>query len=454
VSKANILIITCHDLGDFIGPYGVPVATPNLNLMAREGVMLENHFSCSSVCSPSRGGMLTGCYPHTNGLMGLVHRGWELDADGCPPLPGLLARAGYEANLFGFQHEHWDPRRIGYQNVFRPDGGNHCEEVVGLFIPWLRERAEQNQEKQEAGEEVTPFLASIGFTETHRLGLDPSHFRRDVYQPAEPSEVDVPPYLPDIPEVRRELADFYGAVKHVDEAVGRIVQALDETGMREETLLIFTSDHGPSFMHAKGTLYDAGCKVAMLIRWPRRLPGGRRCEALTSHVDVLPTVFQLIGVRLPKSLVKRIEGESFASLLYGGSTIERGYVFAERNYTNYYDPARMVRSARFKYIRKALRTCIFDFVIPELELCPTSFRRNRQVFDFYPARRCTEELYDLEADPGEMSNLLEDPAHADQLDTLRSVLDSHMEETDDPFRHLRCDLLMPERGYERQREAR
>ncbi|MFO8007090.1 MAG: sulfatase [Candidatus Brocadiia bacterium] len=440
----NVVLITCHDLGDHIGPYGEPVSTPNLDEMAKEGVVLENHFSCGCVCSPSRGGLVTGTYPHTNGLMGLVHRGWSLDVEDYPPLPALLAQQGYTTCLFGLQHEHWSVSALGYQEHHGPSGRQHCDLVVPIFTDWLRNLPEQRE---------SPFFAAIGFAETHRFGHAPSHFRRDAYEPASPEDVFVPRYLPDLPEVREDLAHFYGAVNLVDKMVGRIVRTLDETGLSEDTLLVFTSDHGASFMHAKGTLYDGGCKVVAMLRWPGTLPAGRRCEALTSHVDILPSLFRLLGLSMPEEVAAKVQGESFASIVYGGSAIERPYIYAQRNYTNYYDPARMIRSRRFKYIRKGLRTCIFDFVIPELEWCPSGFRKNRRVFEYYPARRCTEELYDLQEDCGEMDNLADKPEHRDKLHQMRAALDEHLQVTEDPFLRLRNDLPMPAHDYEELRDS-
>jgi len=439
MQRPNLIIMTCHDLGDYLSCYGTPVQTPNLERMAAEGVVLENHFSTGSVCSPSRGSILTGCYPHTHGLMGLVHRGWALSTHVCPPLPELMHNVGYQTHLFGFQHEHWDPFRLGYREVHRPEGGIFCEQVVPIFTDWLRSHRPSEQ----------PFLAAIGYTETHRLGLKPSHFRRDLYEPADPDEVAVPPFLPDVREVRAELAEFYGAVKHVDRMVGEVLDALDELGLSEDTLLIFTSDHGASFMHSKATLYDGGTKVACLFRWRGALPEGHRSAALTSHADIVPTIFDLLDLTVPE----HVEGRGFARALRGESQQGRPYVFAEKNYTNYFDPARMVRSHSYKYIRKGLRTCIFDFVIPELELCPSSFRGNQAVFEFYSARRCREELYDLHADPGELHNLARDPRHSEALAELRQALDTHMVETDDPFRRFHNELMMPEADYERVRAA-
>ena len=439
MAPPNVILIVAHDLGDCLSCYGAPVRTPNLQRFADEGTVLENHFSTGSVCSPSRGALMTGRYPHANGLMGLAHRGWALDVPKAPPFARVFGWLDYQTWLFGLQHEHWDTAALGYRNVVTPEAGLHCDHVLPQFAEWLRKQARGAQ----------PFFASVAFEETHRIGMNPSHFKRDAYEPADPAQVQVPAYLPDIPEVREDLAGFYGAVNLMDRMMGEVMDALEAAKIEKDTIVIFTTDHGASFMHSKGTLYDGGTKVACLLRWPGTLMAGQRFRALTSHVDLMPTVFQLIGQRLPGRFLQGLHGSSFAPLLYGGSTIERGCVFAEKNYTNYYDPARMVRSIEFKYIRKGLRTCIFDFVIPEIEQCPSGFRRNRAMFEFYSARRCTEELYDLRCDRAEMHNVADDPAYAEALADMRAVLDEHLEETDDPFRHLRNDLLMPEEAYER-----
>jgi N-sulfoglucosamine sulfohydrolase len=437
--RPNVIIVSCHDLGDYVRCYGTPVETPNLDSIAEHGVLFENHFSAGTVCSPSRGSIMTGCYPHTNGLMGLVHRGWELNVDTCPPLPTLLREAGYRTHLFGFQHEHWDAQRLGYERI-HPSQENYADQVTPVFAEWLRTEA--------IGQ--GPFLASVGFSETHRWGLKPSGFKRDVYKPARPADVEVRPYLPDLPEIRQDLADFYGAIKLVDEMIGLILRILSEVGLVDDTLLIFTTDHGASFLHSKATLYDGGTKVACMMQWPAGLPGGRRVEALTSHADILPTCFEFLGLDVPR----HVQGQSIAHLARGEGGSERSYVFSEKNYTNYYDPGRTIRSHLFRYIHKGLRTCLFDFVIPELELCTADFRRNPEVFRFYPSRRCTEELYDLRVDPAEMNNVVKDPAYGEILAELRAALAVHLEETNDPFRHLRNDLLMPERTYESVGRAR
>lgn len=433
MTRPNIILITPHDLGDYLGCYGTPVPTPHTDSLARDGVLFRNHFSCGTVCSPSRGGIITGCYPHTNGLMGLVHRGWELDVAKCPPIMQLLSDAGYQTHLFGFQHEHYDPRRLGYGEI-HGGAGNHVEEVVPLLADWLR--TPQSREK--------PFFVGLGFSEVHRMGLNPSGFRRDIYEPADPAEVEVRPFLPDIPQIREDLSGFYGAIKLMDKMVGELLRALDETGLANNTIVLFTSDHGASFMHSKATLYDGGTKVPWIMRWPAGLPAGTLVEGLTGHIDITPTLLDLAGCPVPPWM----QGQSMAAVARGVGGSTRELVFAEKNYTNFYDPSRMVRSDKIKYIRKGLQTCIFDFVIPEIEQCTSDFRRTREVWEHYSARRCTEELYDLERDPGELTNLIDDPAYAQALEQMRRALDEHLESTDDPFRRLRNELPMHPTAYE------
>jgi N-sulfoglucosamine sulfohydrolase len=443
-SRPNILVITCHDLGDYLGSYGEPVDTPNLDELGNEGVLFKQHFSAASVCSPSRGSLWTGCYAHTHGLMGLVPRGWEIDNNRCPHAASILKSAGYQSHLFGLQHEHWDPFSLGFDQVHDVPS-NFCDHVTPVFTKWLK--AQTNS--------VAPFFAAIGFFEVHRIGSasqgpskefigqSPSHFKRDVYNPDDPKDVQVRPYLLDNPELREELADFYGSIMFMDQMVGEILTALDQSGLRDDTLVIFTSDHGASFLHSKATLYDGGLKVPLIMCLPGVIPEGREVFELVSNVDVLPTILELVDVPIPEN----VQGRSFTDLVKGQPTEAREYVFAEKNYTNYFDPARMVRSKHYKYIRNGLRKGIFDFVITEIEMSQASFRNNLEVFKFYDSRRVNEELYDLEQDPAELHNLVYEPDYRDVRTKMWSVLKEHLEKTDDPFRHFHNEILMPEDVY-------
>lgn len=414
--RPNLLIITCHDVGDYWGCYGTPVPTPHIDSLAADGVLFERHFTTATVCSPSRGSITTGCYPPTNGLTGNVHRGDAIDLDRCPATPALLAAQGYETHLFGFQHEHWDGHRLGYQEVHL-GATRHVDDVAHALVAWLRAR------QPGAG----PFLVGMGCTETHRNGMAPSGFHYEKYEPADPATVAVRPYLPDIPAVRGELADFYGAIKLVDQSLGLILAALDEAGLRGSTLVVFTSDHGGSFLHSKATVYDGGLKVGLLMRWPGVLPAGGRVGSLTSHVDILPTLLDLLGLPVPA----HVQGISAAGLARGTGGTPRQYIYAGRDYG-----ARAVRSERFKYMRNLIPYSVHDTGMREIVLCPAGRWENLAVLDHYEAERSLEHLYDLERDPAELHNVAADPAYAGDLAALRAALDAHLAETDDDFRHL------------------
>ncbi len=447
--KPNIIFITCHDLGNYLGCYGTPVPTPNIDRLAEDGILFKNHFSAGAICSPSRASIVTGCYPHTNGMMGLVHRGWELDTEKCRPLPAILKENGYKTHLFGFQHEHWDPFRLGYE-IVHDVKSMHCDEVTPAFIEWLEQGSESSK----------PFFAALGFSEVHRMSMNPSHFKHDSYEPSDPKDVEVRPYLPDIPELRSDLADFYGAIKLVDKMVGKIMDAVHKNDIRRNTLIVFTTDHGASFMHSKATLYDGGTQTALVMSYEGVLPSHKIFDSLTSHVDILPTILDYLGIPIPEyvegiSLKKMLsELKDSASGADKGAHGQRQYVFAEENYNNHFNPSRMVRSHQYKYIRNGLDICIFDFLIPEIELSTIDFRKNRAVFDFYSTDRCSEELYDLEKDPGEMNNVAKSQEYTSILEELRNTLNKHMEETKDPFRNFRNEIKMPEKAYTLLRKSR
>jgi arylsulfatase A-like enzyme len=346
-------------------------------------------------------------------------------------MPAILADNGYDTNLFGFQHEHWDPYRLGYSNVYKVRN-NHCESVAPVFCKWL--------DKHESSR---PFLASIGFSEVHRMGLNPSHFKKEGYLPVAPSEVEVRPYLPDIKETREDLADFYGAIRYMDKWVGEILKAVDRSGITNNTLVIFTTDHGASFYHSKATLYEGGTKVALLMSWKGKLPSHNVITGLTSHVDILPSVLNILDIPVPAYM----EGRSFHEELCGDGSTGRQFAFSEENYNNHFSPGRAVRSDRFRYIKYGLRICLFDFLIPEIELSTSNFRKNPDVFNFYTTNRCEEELYDIENDPGERVNLIDKPEFEGILDSMRASLSAHLKETNDPFAEFKCGIKMPEKTY-------
>jgi arylsulfatase A-like enzyme len=410
MAKPNFLFIICHDLGRRLGCYGEGVPTPNLDRVAAEGVRFDNAFCSAAQCSPSRSSIMTGRSPHANGLMGLAHCGWEINPDQ-KKLPQYLRELGYQAHLFGVQHESSHPESLGYDAVHRFP--KDARPTVAGVEAWLRRHAKEKNPQ--------PFYLSVGFYEPHR-----PYPETDIEYPLPaPGETWLPPYLPERPGIRRDLSGLDALIRRVDACVGRLADVLDETGLRDNTWLIFTTDHGIAMPRAKGTCYDPGVGVALLVRAPN-LSGGRRvCSELIPNTDLLPTFVEAAGGSAPTD----IEGRSFLPLLRGANYAAREHVFLEMSWHDRYNPMRAVRTAEFKYIRNWGRRPPV-YVPADIFVAPAGMEVRDE---YYRGVRAAEELYDLKNDPLEMRNVVAAPACAATLTRLRALLADWMRSTRDPL---------------------
>jgi len=406
-NRPNILFIITHDTGRHLGCYGRSEPSPNLDKLAEEGVKFTQAFCTAPQCSPSRASVLTGLMPHRHGLIGLAHRGFRLRND-VSLLPKLLSQAGYSTHLFGLQHETaWDRvGELGYQHVHRPDGLS-CLKVTPLLLDFLSKEPPQ------------PFFASVGFTETHRPfpKLEQT-----------PPQVKVPPFLPDEPDVRHDVAELNEAVRRVDESVGQIVEALKKSRLLDNTLLIFTTDHGIAFPGAKATLFDLGIEIALIMHGPDEFSGGKVIDAMVSNADLMPTLCEVAGVEPPTD----IDGKSLLPLVRGEVAKLHERIFVELTYHAAYDPMRGVRTERFKYIRSFADR---PFWLPpnvDNGLTKDWYKRNQP--EVFKTPRPKEMLFDLQSDPLEQNNLVGKPEFEPVLNELRATLDRWMEATDDPIR--------------------
>ena len=401
----NILYVHSHDTGRWVEPYGHGVQTPNIQGLAEEGVLFRKAFCAAPTCSGSRACLLTGQYAHSNGMVGLAHRGFSLN-DYRHHVVHTLRKHGYWSALVGEQHISKKPEVIGYDEVVKIPT-SHTDDVTPVTLDLL------------ARNHTRPFFLSVGFFEAHREFFPPSSPRKSNY-------VLPPPNLPDTPETRRDTAAFHASLRGLDGGVGTVLDALDASGMAENTLVICTTDHGIPFPGGKATLYDRGLGVMLILRGPDGFAGGKASDALVSHIDLFPTICDVAGIERPNWL----QGESLLPLVNGETEEVRDALFAEKTYHVAYEPERCVRTHRWKYIRR------FDDTHPTPVLANTDDGPSKDLLlrHGWGERPIAEEqLYDLVFDPNETRNMANEPAFADVLEEMRARLDNWMRETEDPL---------------------
>jgi N-sulfoglucosamine sulfohydrolase len=404
----NIIYIHSHDSGRYLQPYGYPVPTPNIQSLAREGVLFRRAFSAAPTCSPSRAALLTGQCPHQNGMLGLAPRGFKLK-DYRRHILYSLRDAGYLSVLAGLQHiaEAKSAEIIGYDEVLWPKRETYyAADVVPQAIDFMRRRPSK------------PFFMDIGFKETHRKFPEPT-------PGDDPRFLRPPSPIPDTPETRSDFASYCASARRLDWGVGQILEALDRTGLAENTLVISTTDHGVAFPRMKCNLTDDGFGVSLIMRGPASFSGGKVCDALISQIDLYPTICELLQVSRPAWL----EGKSFLPVLRGEIAEINEEIFAEVNYHASYEPKRAVRTGRWKYIRR-----YGDRTTPVLSNCDDSPSKRLWLEHGWRGQHVAQEqLYDLLFDPHEHNNLASDRSSAKVLAEMQTRLNSWMVRTDDPL---------------------
>lgn len=402
--RPNILYLHSHDTGRYIQPYGHAVPAPNLQRLAEAGVLFRQAFDAAPTCSPSRASLLTGQCPHSNGMLGLAHRGFVLN-DYSKHILHTLRRAGYVSVLAGLQHIAQKPEVIGHDRILRPKS-NRVADVVPVAVEFLN-----NAPKQ-------PFFLDVGFTETHREFHPPG--------PAEDPRYCLPPHpIPDTPRTRQDIAGFKASVRVLDQGVGEVLRAFEANGLAENTLVISTTDHGLPFPAMKCNLTDHGTGVSLIVRGPGGFSGGKVSDAMVSHIDLFPTLCDLLEIERPAWL----EGKSMMPLIRGQAAEINEEIFAEVNYHAAYEPVRGVRTRRWQYIRR------YDGrTRPVLPNCDDGFSKELWLAQGWRDRPVeAEQLYDLTFDPNETRNLAADPAIRTVLDEMRGRLERWMRATNDPL---------------------
>jgi N-sulfoglucosamine sulfohydrolase len=442
-AQRNVVLIVTDDQGMVAGCYGNSVIkTPNIDGLAADGTRFTNAFCTTSSCSPSRSVILTGLFNHANGMYGLEQGEHHFRSfDNIKSLPLMLGEAGYRTARVGKYH-------VGPDSVYRFDQvlcGNSRNPV---------DMAERSRAFIEAKSDQ-PFFLYYAPNDPHRgaranwAPLKPNSFGNEprgkepegiVPVHYKPEDVLVPPFLPDTPVCRAELAQYYESISRVDSGVGRLIEILKKAGKFDDTLIIYMSDNGVPFPGAKTTVYEPGLNLPCIVRNPAAKKRGVVSEAFVSWVDITPTILDFAGVKPAR--LRKLHGRSFLPVLEQEKPDGRDEVFASHTFhevTMYY-PMRVVRSGKFKLIWNIAYPLPFPFA-SDLYGSATWQDTLTHGEDYVYGKRSVSayehrpqfELYDLEKDPDELHNLADDSAHREKLTELKQKLREFQKRTNDPW---------------------
>jgi N-sulfoglucosamine sulfohydrolase len=431
------------DHGLHTGKYGYrSIRTPHLDALAGEGVRFTNAYCTTASCAASRSVILTGLHNHANGTYGHTHASHHFSChENVRTLPEMLNRAGYNTARVG--KKHYAPERLfPFQEGF-PDSkfgrddvrmSEACRELVRSDRPFFLYWCSMNPHRSGDRVESHPCRPD-------RFGNPPEAFPGDREEVFRDEEVVVPPFLPDTPEVRAELAQYHQSVARLDRGIGRLVRVLKEEGKYDNTVFLYVSDNGMAFPSAKTTLYEPGMNLPLIVRSPLHQARDAVCDGLVTWADLTPTVLDFAGAYDDPT---RFHGRSFRRIIDQPSPTDwREEVFAAHTFheiTNYY-PMRVVRTKRHKFIWNIAHGLPYSFASDLWRSASwqgalraglkTFGRRTMEAYQ----RRPRFELYDLQADPDEVRNLAAMPEHAALVQAFCAKLRKFQQETRDPWLH-------------------
>lgn len=414
-AQPNILWITVEDITTFIGAYGNhEVKTPNIDQLAREGVLYTHAYQTAGVCAPARAALITGMYPTSVGAHHMRTGGGELQIPGrsAPQKPEGIP-AVYSVVLPEQVRAFPEYlRRAGYYTTNNQKQDYQFEAPVTVWDENGPAASFRNRPKGK------PFFSVFNFFLTHESMVA---LRKDPLR-VDPASVSVPPIFPNTTAVRGDIARMYTNIELLDQQVGELIRMLKDDGLYDQTTIFLFADNGGNLPWMKRELLERGTRVPFIVRYPGGRHAGTRSDELVSGVDLAPTMLSLAGVRIPAYM----QGQAF--LGDQRATVPRRYVFAARDRMDTeYDRVRMVRDARYRYLYNYMpekpyyQNLTFRMMLPMMRDI-----LQRKADGTLPATTATwfqtkpvEELYDAEQDPWELHNLASDPRYKRKLEELR-----------------------------------
>ncbi|MCG8653380.1 MAG: sulfatase [Pirellulales bacterium] len=478
-AERNVLFIITDDESPTLGCYGDSAAvTPAIDAIARDGMIFRNAFATTASCSASRSVVMSGLHNHRNGQFGHQHHYHKFASFHdvvSLALPRVMSRAGYRTGQIGKYHV--APETVYHFETYLKGNSRNAVAMAEASRQFITDKTDDR-----------PFFLYFATSDPHRGGgkdqtssreLKPDLFgnkpNRGAHQGVkevffDPADVTVPPFLPDTVETREELAQYYQSCSRIDAGVARLVEILQEAGLYDKTLIVFTSDHGMAFAGGKTTVYEGGLRVPMVVRDPYQKKRGVQSDALISHIDITPTLLDYAGGldaknNAPKNFLdpakfwkergealkenrngnkkfNAYHGKSWLHCLAHPQQPHHEAIFASHTFheIQMYYPMRVVRDAKYKLIWNIAHPLPYPFASDlwaasswqaQLAKGEDAPYGNMTVERY--VHRPQFELFDMQADPHETTNLAESTGHRDILEAYQAKLKAMQKKMDDPW---------------------
>ena len=476
-AEKNIIFFITDDESPTLGCYGDPIAvTPNIDALAADGTLFKNAFATTASCSASRSVVMSGLHNHRNGQYGHQHAFHKFASFHnviSLAMPRVLTRAGYRTAQIGKYHV--APEEVYHFEEYIKGNGRNAVQMANAAKEFITDN-----------EDDRPFFLYFGTSDPHRGGgkdktskreLKPDLFGNKPERGShvgveevfyDPAKVPIPAFLPDTPETREELAQYYQSCSRIDQGLGRLVEILKEADLYDKTMIVFTSDHGMAFSGGKTTVYEGGLNVPFVVRNPYEKKRGVVSTAMISHIDITPSLLDFAGgldskTNGPKDPLnanaywkkrgenlKENRGSQYTSY-HGKSWIAKlgeadaehwETIFASHTFheIQMYYPMRVVRDKKYKLIWNIAHGLPYPFAsdLWAASSWQAQFKKGKDapygqktVGEYI--KRPAFELFDIYADPNESKNLADDPNYADVLKTYKAKLKAFQKKMQDPW---------------------